>query len=44
MYMTGASLVGLAFGATDEEANARTVFVENGIPKNIREIGAWLGV
>ena len=42
MYMTGASLVGLAFGATGDEANradSRTVFVENGVPKNIREIG-----
>ena len=39
MYMTGASLVGLAFGATNAEANPRTVFVENGVPKNIREIG-----
>ena len=39
MYMTGASLVGLAFGATNDEANLRTVFVENGVPKNIREIG-----
>jgi hypothetical protein len=37
MYMTGASLVGLAFGAN--RADSRTVFVENGVPKNIREIG-----
>ena len=31
--------LGLIFRATDGEANARTVFVENGVPKNIREIG-----
>ena len=40
MYMTGASLVGLAFGSTDDaasSADSRTVFVEDGIPKNIRE-------
>ena len=39
MYMTGASLVKSIFGATDDEADSRTVFVENGVPKNIREIG-----
>ena len=42
MYMTGDSLVGLAFGATGDEASgadSRTVFVESGIPKNIRPIG-----
>ena len=42
MYMTGAALVGLAFGSTDDEASradSRTVFVENGVPKNLREIG-----
>ena len=37
MYMTGASLVGLAFGANGSDS--RTVFVENGVPKNIRGIG-----
>ena len=39
MYMTGASLVGLTFGRTGDGADSRTVFVENGVPKNIREIG-----
>ncbi len=39
MYMNSPSLVGLTFGVTDGETNARTVFVENGVPKNIREIG-----
>ena len=42
MYMTSASLVELAFGAIGDKANgvdSRTVFVENGAPKNIREIG-----
>ena len=42
MYMTSAPLVGLAFGSTNDETNgadARTVFVERGIPKNSRAIG-----
>lgn len=42
MYLTGVSLAGLTFGATGDEvsgANSRTIFVESGIPKNIREIG-----
>ena len=42
MFMTGAPLVGLTFAAINDEANranSRTVFVENGVPKNIREIG-----
>ena len=37
MYMAGAFLVGLAFGANG--GDTRTVFVENGVPKNIREMG-----
>ena len=39
MYMTGASLVGSIFGAAGDKVDSRTVFVENGVPKNIREIG-----
>ena len=39
MYMTGASLAGLTFGRSGDGADSRTVFVENGVPKNIREIG-----
>ena len=42
MYMTGASLAGSTFGTIGNEANgadSRTVFVENGVPKNLREIG-----
>ncbi len=42
MYTIGASLVRLIFGAIGDEANraiSQTVFVENGVPRNIREIG-----
>ncbi len=42
MYMTSTLLVGLACATTGDEANrtnSRTVFVENGVPKNVRKIG-----